>query len=147
LRQAGVRSIFFGTDGLKPSLYLTTPGYDVAGPYHTSTATDVWLNPSAAAFAQAYQARYGELYSIYTAEAFDAAHILIRACTRAARLDRAAVLAEVASTRDFPGASGLITFNERGDRLNPQVGIYQVVNGKPVFQGLTAELLAVVGEQ
>jgi branched-chain amino acid transport system substrate-binding protein len=142
LRQAGVRAIFFGTDGLKPSLFLATPAYDVAGPYHTSASTDVYVKPSAQAFAQAYQARYGTLYSIYTAEAYDAANILIAACARAQTLDRAAVLAEVARCRDFPGASGPISFDEHGDRLNPEIGIYRVADGTPVFLGVTHDLLA-----
>lgn len=142
LRQAGVRSTLFGTDGLKPSLYLTTPGYEVEGPYHTSAATDVFVNSTAAAFAQAYQAHYGELYSIYTAEAYDAANIIIAACTRAVSLDRAAVLAEVRRTRDFPGASGSITFDEHGDRLDPRIGIYKVSHNRPAFLGIADELIA-----
>ena len=142
LRQAGVRAIFFGTDGLKPSLFLTTPAYEVAGPYHTSASTDIRVKPAAAMFAQAYLARYGELYSIYTAEAYDAANILIAACARVATLDRPAVLAEVARTRNFPGASGPITFDEHGDRMNPEIGIYRVTDQVPVFLGTTNELLA-----
>jgi branched-chain amino acid transport system substrate-binding protein len=140
LRQAGVRAILFGTDGLKPSLFLATPGYEVEGPYHTSASTDVRVKPSAAAFAQAYQARYGQLYSIYTAEAYDAANILITACARANSLNRPSVLAEVARTRNFPGASGLISFDEYGDRLDPEIGIYRVTAGTPVFLGVTREL-------
>lgn len=134
-RQVGVRAIFFGTDGLKPSLYLTTPEYEVEGPYHTSASTDVRMKPSAAAFAQAYQARYGTLYSIYTAEAYDAANILIAACARAEILHRLAVLVEVARTRNFSGASGSISFDETGDRVHPEIGIYKVSNNTPVFLG------------
>jgi branched-chain amino acid transport system substrate-binding protein len=142
LRRAGVRAILMGTDGLKPSLYLATPEYDVEGPYHTSASTDVRIKPSAAAFAQAYLARYGMLYSIYTAEAYDAAHILISACARAHTLDRPTVLAQVARTHDFSGASGVISFDKYGDRLNAEIGIYRVINGAPVFLGTTTELLA-----
>jgi branched-chain amino acid transport system substrate-binding protein len=142
MRQAGVRAIFFGTDGLKPSLYLATPDFDVEGPYHTSASTDVRVKSSASVFAQAYLARYGTLYSIYTAEAYDAANILIAACARALELERAAILAEVARTRDFPGASGSISFDEFGDRLNPEISIYRITAGVPVFLGTTHELLA-----
>jgi ABC-type branched-subunit amino acid transport system substrate-binding protein len=142
LRQAGVRATLFGTDGLKPSLFLATPGYEVEGPYHTSASTDVRMKPSAAAFAEAYQARYGQLYSIYTAEAYDAANILIAACARANPSDRPGVLAEVARTRNFPGASGSISFDERGDRLDPVIGILRVTGGVPVFLGVTRDLLA-----
>ena len=142
LREAGVRVPFFGTDGLKPSLFLATPAYDVEGPYHTSACTDVFNQASAQSFAEAYRNRYGELYSIYTAEAYDAANILIEACTRASTLERAAVLAEVANTNNFSGASGSITFDQNGDRLNPRIGIYKVVNQTSKFLGFTEELLS-----
>lgn len=142
LREAGVRAVLFGTDGLKPSLFLATPGYEVEGPYHTSASTDVRVKPSAAAFAQAYQARYGQLYSIYTAEAYDAANILMTACARASSLDRPSVLAEVAQTRNFSGASGLISFDQYGDRLDPEIGILRVTGGVSVFLGVTRDLLA-----
>jgi branched-chain amino acid transport system substrate-binding protein len=142
LRQAGVRAPFLGTDGLKPSRFLATPDYDVQGPFHTSASTDVTIKPSAAAFAQAYAERYGEIYSIYTAEAYDAASLLITACASATTLDRASVLAEMAHIRDFPGASGPISFDKKGDRLNPQIGVYKV-NGEALeFLGYTNELLA-----
>lgn len=141
LRQANVLAPFFGTDGLKPSLYLATPDYDVEGPYHTSACTDVFNLASAQTFAEAYRARYGELYSIYTAEAYDAANILIDACARATKLERSAVLSEVARTKDFSGASGAITFDHYGDRLNPRISIYKVVNQAPKLLGFTDELL------
>jgi branched-chain amino acid transport system substrate-binding protein len=142
LRQAGVRAPYFGTDGLKPSRFLATPEYDVEGPYHTSASTDVQVKPSAAAFARAYDKRYGEIYSIYTAEAYDAANLLITACARAATLDRPSVLAEMAHIQDFPGASGPITFDERGDRVQPQIGIYKITGEALEFLGFTNELLA-----
>lgn len=141
LRQAKVRAPFFGTDGLKPSLFLATPDYEVEGPYHTSACTDVFNLASAQTFAEAYLTRYGELYSIYTAEAYDAANILIEAYQRAAKLERVAVLSEVAGTKDFSGASGSITFDQHGDRLNPRISIYKVVNQTPKFLGFTNELL------
>lgn len=141
LRQAGVTAPYFGTDGLKPSLFLATPDYPVSGPYHTSAATDVFRQPSAAAFAAAYRERYGELYSIYTAEAYDAANLLIAAAERADRLERAAVLTEVARIHAFAGASGPITFDPFGERLDPQIGIYQVIDNQAQFLGFSQTLL------
>lgn len=142
LRQAGVRAPYFGTDGLKPSRFLATPDYDVPGPYHTSASTDVQIKPSAAEFARAYHRRYGQSYSIYTAEAYDAANILMAACARATTLDRPSVLAEMATMQDFPGASGLITFDDHGDRVQPEIGIYEVSGDTLEFLGFTHELLA-----
>ena len=139
LREAGLVAPYFGTDGLKPSRFLATPEYDVEGPYHTSASTDVRLRPSAAAFAQAYRDRYGELYSIYTAEAYDAANILIAACVRATRPERSLVLEQVARTKNFSGASGPITFDQYGDRLNPQIGMVKVSGETLEFLGYTRE--------
>lgn len=141
LREAGVRSIYMGTDGLKPSRFLATPGWSVDGPYHTNAGTDVCVTPSAAQFVRDYKARYGEVYSIYTAEAYDAARILIAGCARAATLDRPSVLAQVAQTRDFPGVIGPITFDERGELIDPRIGVYRVEGDKTVFLGYAHELL------
>lgn len=142
LRQAGVMAPLLGTDGLKPSHFLATPAYNAEGPYHTSASTDVERDPSAAKFADAYARRYGQLYSIYTAEAYDAANLLIAACARAARLNRTSVLEQVSQIKDFAGASGLINFDQHGDRLHPRIGIYKINNGQLEFLGFTSELLA-----
>ena len=135
LREAGVKAPYLGTDGLKPSLFLTTPAYDVTGPYHTSAATDVWQNPTAADFAKAYKARYGELYSIYTAEAYDGAALLIEACRRAESLSRAAVLTIVRQTKDFPGASGPLSFEANGERQHSRIAMYKIEQQEPQFLG------------
>ncbi len=141
IRAAGVRAVYFGSDGLKPSHFLATPGSDVPGPYHTNAGTDIWVTPSASQFAQAYKARYGEAYSIYTAEVFDAMNILIDAFTRAERLDRPNVRDAVAQTRDFPGASGRITFDEYGDIVDPKIGLYRLEGENMRFLGYTRDLL------
>ena len=140
LRQAGVRSPFLGTDGLKPSLYLTTPDYDVEGPYHTSASTDVYKQACAAEFARAYQARYGELYSVYTAEAYDAANVLIQAYRRASSLDRTTVLSEILGTKEFSGATGTLEFDQHGERVNPSINIYKVVDSVATFLGVSSDL-------
>lgn len=141
-RQAGSRAVFMGTDGLKPSHFLATPGYDIPGPYHTNASTDVLVASSAQPFATAYQERYGELYSIYTAEAYDAVSILIDAFLRAPSLNRSAIRAAVAATQDFPGATGPIAFDAHGDIANPLIGIYRWAGGRMRFLGYARYLLA-----
>ncbi|MCL5046781.1 MAG: branched-chain amino acid ABC transporter substrate-binding protein [Actinobacteria bacterium] len=147
LRDRGVRAIFFGTDGLKASRFLETPGAGVDGPYHTNSSTDIHVKPSAAGFLSLYRERYGEDNPVYAAEAYDAANILISAVegapvrTGATRPDRASVLAGVAGTREYSGASGTITFDEKGDRTDPEIGIYKVDDGRIRFLGYDWELL------
>ncbi|MGQ9598541.1 MAG: branched-chain amino acid ABC transporter substrate-binding protein [Anaerolineae bacterium] len=143
LRAGGVLAPYLGADGLKPSRYLETPEVEVAGPYYTSASADVRRYPSAADFRRAYARDFPQFadYTIYTVEAYDAANILIEALRKAGAADREAVRQQVARTRNYPGASGPITFSPTGDRLNPRIDFYVVRSGELVFLGTTADLV------
>jgi len=143
LRAAGVTAPYLGADGLKPSRYLETPEVDVVGPYYTSASADVQRRRSAADFRQAYAQRFPQFadYTIYTVEAYDAANVLIEAVRKAGTADREAVLREVVRTRNYPGASGSITFAPDGERLDPAIDFYVVRQGKLTFLGTTSELV------
>ena len=130
LRRCGVLSPLFGTDALKPSRFLETPGFPVAGPYYTSAATDVTRAPSAHAFRHAF----GN-FSIYTAEAYDAARILISACCSSRAENRESVREAVARTVGFPGASGSISFDQYGDLVDPRLDFYAVERGHLRYVG------------
>jgi branched-chain amino acid transport system substrate-binding protein len=137
LRRAGVATPLFGADALKPSRFLEAPGMAVAGPFYTSASTDITRAESAAAFHSAY----GN-YSIYTAEAYDAAGILIEAIRRRPGRDREQVRAQVAATQGYPGASGVITFDAHGDLVEPHLDFYRVDDGALRFVGATRDLAA-----
>ncbi|MGD8820413.1 MAG: branched-chain amino acid ABC transporter substrate-binding protein, partial [Anaerolineae bacterium] len=143
LRAGDVMAPYLGADGLKPSRYLETPEVEAVGPYYTSACADVRQRPTAAEFRQAYAARFPKFadYTIYTAEAYDAANILIEALRQAERLDREAVRERVARTTGFPGASGPISFSPTGDRLDPVIDFYVVKQGVLTFLGTTADLM------
>jgi len=144
LRSAGVSSIFFGTDGLKSSRYLETPLSTVKGPYFSNASTDLDVKKSAYAFKNAFVDRYGPTYSVYSAEAYDAANVIIHAMAETEQLTRQAVLARVAKTDKFPGITGQITFDSSGDRMRPEIGFYELMPGKTVFLGFDRDIL---GEQ
>lgn len=143
LRAEDVMAPYLGADGLKPSRYLETPEVEAVGPYYTSACADVRQRPTAVEFRQAYAARFPKFadYTIYTAEAYDAANILIEALRQAERLDREAVREKVARTTGFPGASGPISFSPTGDRLDPVIDFYVVNQGVLTFLGTTADLM------
>ncbi len=143
LRAGGVKAPYMGADGLKPSRYLETPEVEVQGPYYTSASADVRGRAAAAAFRQAYNQRFPESadYSIYTVEAYDAANVLIEALRRAGRTDRQAVLREVAATRGYQGATGVVSFSPQGDRLDAAIDFYVVKGGRLTFLGATSELV------
>jgi branched-chain amino acid transport system substrate-binding protein len=143
LRAEGVMAPYLGADGLKPSRYLETPAFEVVGPYYTSSCADVRRRPTAADFCRAYAKRFPKYanYSIYTAEAYDAANILIDALRRAGQPDRETVREQVAKTQGFAGASGSITFSSAGDRLDPVIDFYVVKQEELVFLGTTSDLI------
>lgn len=68
--------------------------------------------PDTKAFVTAFQARYGHLPSILEASAYDAA-LLIRRALEHGAATRDAVRAALAATKDFHGATGDLSFDDR----------------------------------
>lgn len=66
--------------------------------------------------------------------AYDAVMLLVEAITRAGTLDREAIRDALSSTRDFPGATGKITFDENGDPLRKGIIIIAFEDEKVVFK-------------
>jgi branched-chain amino acid transport system substrate-binding protein len=124
VRRAGVRVPFLGTDAVKPSFYLG--GGDEDGPaYHTHTGADMRRLPSAAAFRDAYAARW-PVDSTYSPEAYDAL-LLVAAARAAAGSDtRAAVLDAFRGLDPHDGVTGRISFTPDGERRDAPIGLYIV---------------------
>jgi branched-chain amino acid transport system substrate-binding protein len=141
LRERGNRSVFLGTDALKPSKFLVTPGYDVAGPYHSCASADITREPEASRFADAFELKHGEKYSIYTAEAYDAAKILIQSIEKFQEPTRDLVLGNVAKTTNYQGASGVKSFTENGELKNPRISFYYYKEGLLEFIGFSDQIL------
>ena len=79
-------------------------------------------------------------YSVYSAEAYDAAGILIQAIQNATQLDRQSVLDNVINMKKHNGATGLVAFDRFGERLNPKIGFYEQIPGGINFLGFDRKL-------
>jgi branched-chain amino acid transport system substrate-binding protein len=143
LREAGVMVPFFATDGLKPLPYFATFGYEVDGPYYTNVCADPDIKPEAGRMVERYKARFGSEPTVYVCEAYDAAAIILTAVggLPGPRIGRADVLSALAGIRDYPGTSGLISFDKNGDILHPEIGIYKLQDRQLRFLGFTKDLL------
>lgn len=143
LRQVGLKVPFLGTDAMKTAFPLGG-GDPNAEAYHTYSGADFRRLPAAAAFRQAYIARYPE-DSTYSPEAYDAIMIVAEALRRAGEPDRRRVLAEVRGLRDYQGVSGLVNFSPTGERVGAPISFYHVVKteqGRMMeYLGTTLELL------
>ena len=69
-------------------------------------------------FEQRYQERTGNAPSVAAAQAYDAVR-LISATLRKVGPNRTRLRDALAETRDFPGASGPVTFDHAGNDLSP----------------------------
>jgi branched-chain amino acid transport system substrate-binding protein len=142
LRAAGSSAVFLGTDGIKPTNALVTPGHD-RGPYLTNAGMDA--RHTAPDFHRRFEARFGAHHSIYTVEAYDAVRLLAAAALAARPPGRAGILQAVRAMRPFDSvacevaqgkrpfdsvASGLaqraaIQFDAFGERVAPALGVYR----------------------
>jgi branched-chain amino acid transport system substrate-binding protein len=64
---------------------------------------------------------------------YDAVMVLADAIRRSGSFDRAKIRDALAQTKDFPGATGNLTFDEYGDPLNKEVIILKLENGRQVY--------------
>ena len=143
LRQAGLKVPLLGTDAMKTAFPLGG-GELEAEAYHTYSGADFRRLPNAAAFRQAYAARFPE-DSTYSPEAHDAMMIIAQALKRDGEADRARILEAVRNLHDFQGVSGLINFEANGERVGAPIGFYQVRKANEertmAYVGTTLELL------
>ena len=129
----GLGGLFMGGDGLFDVALIELAGAQAAeGVYLTTIGSDIRRLPTAQAFVTAYEARFGPV-GAYSAYAYEATGIAIRAIRQAGKKDRAAILAAIKTLKDYPGLFGPQNFDERGDSLIRDIGIFTVRDGRFQF--------------
>lgn len=129
-RDRGITAKFLGPDGLDSSELLKLAGDAVKGMYYTSVAAPVSQFPDAAKFAEDYKAKYNEEAPPFSAQAYDAMGICIRAIKDAAEKNggnkptREQVLQAIREGGEYKGITGTYKFNAKGD---PEKAVYFVL--------------------
>lgn len=72
-------------------------------------------------FAERYKARFGVDATIYTAEGYDAMTLLLKAINEEGVSGDQIKAGLIKVGNNYPGASGIITFNEKGDVTKPAI--------------------------
>jgi len=130
IRSAGYEGALLGPDGMDAPDFANIAGEAGVGTYYTSAAGPASSYPNSADFIAAYEAKFGAPPLPYTAQAYDATGIVLKAIETAAAdaggeiPTREAVAAAVRATADYDGVTGVITFDANGD---PQVANYFVL--------------------
>lgn len=120
---------FLGGDGWNIGMYKYA-GKEIDGNYYTTH----WHPQNPNPISDKLLARYGneKIKGTRLVLAYDALMVLIDAIKRAQSADRDAIRDALAATENFPGASGDISFNVKGDPVKPAV-ILRLENGSSSF--------------
>jgi branched-chain amino acid transport system substrate-binding protein len=139
LRQARALDLpakFMGGDGLTTPIFIELATPEIAeGAYATMVGGDMRKVPTAAQFIQDYEARYGGEVGQWSAYGYDAANILIQALQKAGVKERGALLKAMREFPSFPGVTGEVVFDAKGDNQNQFIGVFKVEAGKLVYIG------------
>jgi branched-chain amino acid transport system substrate-binding protein len=124
-RELGIKATFAYGDGA-----CTSEMAKLAGPASEGmicSQAGIPTQMASKSFQDAFKAKYGEVKQ-YAPFFYDAANILIAAMQKADSADPAKYLPEVAKI-SYDGATGHIEFDEKGDRKDAEMTIFQMKNG------------------
>ena len=132
-RDKGITVPFVGGDGWDAKQLYDIGGKALNGSFFSNHYSPYDTDPKVQKFVNDYKARYGAIPDALAATAYDAARIMFDAIKRANSLDGKAIRDALAATKDFPGVTGIVTFNANRDAVKPIVmieikdgGIYSV---------------------
>ena len=122
-RDKGITVPLIGGDGWDSTQLYAIGGQALNGSYFTNHYSPYDTDPKVQKFVNDYKARYNSLPDALAATAYDAAKIMFDAIKRAPSLEGAAIRDALAATKEFPGVTGTVTFNEHRDAVKPIVMI------------------------
>lgn len=134
-RDQGINIPFLGGDTWETGPFLTVGRKTVEGAtFSTFFTSEVPITKMSEEFLKAYRAKYKDEPAAVTALGFDAYLVVRAAIEKAGSIDGKKIRDEIAKTKDFEGAAGMITLNSDGDAVKNAV-IKVVKDGK--FKYLT----------
>jgi branched-chain amino acid transport system substrate-binding protein len=80
-------------------------------------------------FWDSYKERFGKEPNIYAAQAYDSFMILMNTIQKCNGIDTECIKNELYKIKNYPGAAGLTSFNEKGDAIKPII-IKTIKNGQ-----------------
>ena len=129
MQKLGIKAKLFGSDGLYTPVFLQLSGDAGEGQYSSQPGAPRDKLPGYTSFEEKLKAKTGAGVVLYSTYAYDAARVLVDAMKRADSVDPAKYLPAVQQSK-FNGATGMVEFDEAGNRKNGAVTIYQVRNGQ-----------------
>jgi len=132
-RELGIQAVLLGGDGWESGGKLVELGGSaVEGAYYSTHFSPDNPSPAVQSFIGRYRARYGKLPDSLGALGYDAARVGIEALRRSSGPGGPALREAIASTRDFDGVTGRISFGPDRNAVKSAV-VVRLAQGKPVF--------------
>lgn len=141
-REKGYMGMFLSDDGYDSPEAITIGGpalLEGGGVYYTTVAGPAKLYPGTAKFQTDFKAKYNADPKPFAAQGFDSMAICLRAIEDAAKANgnklptRAQVTEAVRALKDFPGITGTINFNAKGDLTTAKYFVIQVTSSDPAM--------------
>ena len=128
-RQLGIDAPFLGTDGWDSVEFLKVGGQAVNNCYFVSHFSSERASDQMKVFNDAYSARFQSPPPPLAALAYDSIWLLADALKRSGVTEPAALRDAIAATRDFPGVTGNISFDQGRDPKKAGI-LIRVQDGK-----------------
>ena len=141
-REKGIMGLFLSDDGFDSPEAINIGGaglLDGGGTYYTTVAGPAKLYPGTAKFQEDFKAKYASDPKPFSAQGYDSMGLCLMAIENAAKANnnqlptRAAVTEAVRALTDYPGITGTINFNSKGDLTVAKYFIIQVVSADPAM--------------
>jgi len=132
-RALGLTGVLLGADGWDSPKLSEIGGRAVDGAYLSNHYSADEPTPAVRQFVAAYAKTYGTTPDSIAALSYDAVRVVADAIRRAGSTEGKRVRDALASTADFPGVTGSITFDAERNPVKPAV-ILRIVDGQFRFQ-------------
>ncbi len=135
MKSLGITAKFMGGDGLCTGEMVKLAGdAGVDNLVYCAEAGGVegQAKVGMAAFHAKFKARFGTDVQLYSPYVYDGVNLMVAAMVKAGSSDPAKYLPVMAATKDYPGVTGPITFDEKGDIKNGALTLKTIKGGKLV---------------
>ncbi len=122
-RDRGITVPLIGGDGWDSAQLYAIGGSSLNGSFFSNHYSPFDTDPKVQKFVNDYKSRYNTTPDALAATAYDAALIMFDAIKRANSLEGTAIRDALAATKEFPGVTGNVTFNENRDAVKPIIMI------------------------
>lgn len=131
-KKLGINAPLLGGDGWDSNKLCEIAGKAIEGSFYSNHASPDDPSPAFQTFVTTYKDEYGSVPDALGALGYDSGKILFEAMKKAPSLAGKDLAAAIGQTKDFQGATGVTTINEKRDAVKSAV-ILELKDGRPQY--------------